>query len=197
MHPGWCTNTHHGITDLVNHGMVTKTTTWISWEKIIVFLQNEKILNLCLRLPILRGYCFVVEVTFKLKKIHTKFLCWYQIYKNVHSFFLKSLFERVVNKLYQLSQANGFSKNISIKIVSMSCATPPLCVSVKTQIIAIHFNLWIEYGVVWFWFWNPNNSCIRQTSNTVKLFNFNWKAVYVNVDKMKSSSFKNFPLKFD
>ena len=148
MHPGWCTNTHYGITDLANHGMVTKTTTWISWEKIIVFLQNEKILNLCLRLPILRGYCFVVEVTFKLKKIHTKFLCWYQIYKNVHSFFLKSLFERVVNKLYQLSQANGFSKNISIKIVSMSCATPPLCVSVKTQIIAIHFNLWIEYGVV-------------------------------------------------
>ena len=30
MHPVACTNTHHGITDLVNHGMVENTKTWIS-----------------------------------------------------------------------------------------------------------------------------------------------------------------------
>ena len=29
-----------------------------------MFLQNQKILNLCLRWHIFRGYCFVVEVTF-------------------------------------------------------------------------------------------------------------------------------------
>ena len=31
----------------------------------ITFLQNERILNLCLRLHILRSYCIVGEVTFK------------------------------------------------------------------------------------------------------------------------------------
>ena len=67
--------------------------------------------------------------------------------------------------------------------------------SVKTQnIIAIGFNLRVEYGVVYFWFWNPNNSYVRQASNTTKFFNFRWKAIYVNVNKMKSSSFKNVPL---
>ena len=32
MHPVSCTNTHHDVTDFVNHGMVKNTKTWISWE---------------------------------------------------------------------------------------------------------------------------------------------------------------------
>ena len=65
LHPVPCANTHHDVTDMLNHGMVENTKTWISWERNITFLQNKKILNLCLRWHILRSYCFVVEVTFK------------------------------------------------------------------------------------------------------------------------------------
>ena len=64
MHPVLCTNTHHDVTDLVNHGMVKSTKTWISWERNITFLQNKKILNLYLRWHILRSYGFLAEVTF-------------------------------------------------------------------------------------------------------------------------------------
>ena len=66
MHPISCTNIHHDITDLVNHGMVKNTKTWISWKRNIFFLQNKKILNLCLRWHIFRSYPFLAEVTFKL-----------------------------------------------------------------------------------------------------------------------------------
>ena len=52
-------------TDLVNHGMVKNTKTWISWERNIIFLRNKKILNLWFRRHILRSYRFVAEVTFK------------------------------------------------------------------------------------------------------------------------------------
>ena len=37
----------------------------MSRERNITFLQNKKIINLCLRQHILRSYRFVVEVTFK------------------------------------------------------------------------------------------------------------------------------------
>ena len=57
--------THHDVTDLVNHGMVKNTKTWISWEQNIIFLWNKKILNLYLKWHILRKYHFVAEVTFK------------------------------------------------------------------------------------------------------------------------------------
>ena len=63
MHPDSCTNTHYGITYLVNHGTVKNTITSISSEWNITFLPN-KIINLCIRLLILRSYCFVAEVTF-------------------------------------------------------------------------------------------------------------------------------------
>ena len=33
MHFASCTNTHHDITDFVNHGMVKNAKTWISWER--------------------------------------------------------------------------------------------------------------------------------------------------------------------
>ena len=59
-----CTNTHRDVTDLVNHGMVKNTKTWISWERNIIFLRNKKILNLCLRWHILRSYHFIAEVSF-------------------------------------------------------------------------------------------------------------------------------------
>ena len=65
MHLISCTNTHYDVTDLVNHGMVKNTKTLISCERNIIFLRNEKILNLCFRWYILRRYRFVAEVTFK------------------------------------------------------------------------------------------------------------------------------------
>ena len=65
MHPVLWTNTHNDITDLVNHGMVKNTKTSISWKWNIIFLQNKKNLNLCLRWHILRSYHFLAEVTFK------------------------------------------------------------------------------------------------------------------------------------
>ena len=50
-----CTNTHHDITDLVNHRMAKNTKTWISWKRNIIVLWNKKILNLYLRWHILRS----------------------------------------------------------------------------------------------------------------------------------------------
>ena len=38
-----CTNTHRDVTDLVNHGKVKNTKTWISWERNVTFLRNKKI----------------------------------------------------------------------------------------------------------------------------------------------------------
>ena len=64
MHPVLCTNTHHDVTDLVNHGMVKNTETWISWKPNIIFLRNKKIVNLYFRWHILRSYRFLAEVTF-------------------------------------------------------------------------------------------------------------------------------------
>ena len=64
IHPVLCTNTHHDVTDLVNHGMVKNTKTWISWEQNVTFLRNKKIIDLCLGWHILRNYRFVAEVTF-------------------------------------------------------------------------------------------------------------------------------------
>ena len=61
-----CTLSHHGVTDLVNHGMVKNTKTYIYWERNITFLQNKKILNLWLRGHRLRSYRFVAEVTFNM-----------------------------------------------------------------------------------------------------------------------------------
>ena len=65
----WCTNTHRNVTDLVNHGMVKNTYTWISWERNIIFLRNKKSLNLCFRWHILRSYRFLAEVTFNWQKL--------------------------------------------------------------------------------------------------------------------------------
>ena len=66
MHLVSCTNTDRDVTDLVNHGMVKNTKSWISWEWNIIFVRNKKIPNLCFRWHVLRGYRFVAEVTFKL-----------------------------------------------------------------------------------------------------------------------------------
>ena len=41
---------HHDVADLVNRRMVKNTKTWIAWERNVNFLQNKKILNLCLSL---------------------------------------------------------------------------------------------------------------------------------------------------
>ena len=65
MHLVSCTNTHHDVTNLVNHGMIKNTKTWISWERNIIFLRYKKLLNLRFRWHILRSYRFVAEVTFR------------------------------------------------------------------------------------------------------------------------------------
>ena len=44
MHPASCANTHHDVTNLLNHGMTKNTKSW-EWTR--AFLQNEKVLNLC------------------------------------------------------------------------------------------------------------------------------------------------------
>ena len=54
------TNTHHDVTDFVNHGMVKNTKTWLHEEWNITFPQNKKILEMYLRWKFLRSYCFVV-----------------------------------------------------------------------------------------------------------------------------------------
>ena len=57
--------THLDVTDLVNHGMVENTKSWISWGRYITFLRNKKMINLYLRWHILRNYRFVAKVTFE------------------------------------------------------------------------------------------------------------------------------------
>ena len=59
-----CTNTHHDITVLVNHGKIKNAKTCVSWEWNIIFLWIKKILDLCHRWHILRSYHFVAEVAF-------------------------------------------------------------------------------------------------------------------------------------
>ena len=49
MRPVSCTNADDDVTNLVNHGMAKNTKFWISWERNITFLQNKKLLSLCLR----------------------------------------------------------------------------------------------------------------------------------------------------
>ena len=68
IHPVSCPNTHHDVTDSVNHGKVKNTKTWISRERNITFLWNKKILTPCLRSHILRSYRFAAEVTFNISK---------------------------------------------------------------------------------------------------------------------------------
>ena len=75
---------NHDVTDLVNHEMVKNTKTCISWEHNITFLQNKKILNLCLRWNIFRSYCFVAEVTFNLLKIPWIHRCLVRIFFEKH-----------------------------------------------------------------------------------------------------------------
>ena len=86
-------NTHRGITNLVNHGMVKSLKTWISWERNITRTWNEKVLNLCFRWHILRSYHFVAGVTFKhLQKCnHSGTLTGFLFLKS-HSHVLKKFF---------------------------------------------------------------------------------------------------------
>ena len=42
MHPISCNNTHLDVADLVNHGIVKNTKTWVSWECNRTFLPDER-----------------------------------------------------------------------------------------------------------------------------------------------------------
>ena len=59
-----CTNTHHDVTDLVNHWMVENTKTWTSWEQNRNFLQNKK------NLTILRSLTFNKNVSNEFDFLH-------------------------------------------------------------------------------------------------------------------------------
>ena len=76
MHLVSCTNTHHDVTDLVNLEMVKNAKSWTSWERNITFLQNKKILNMCLRWHISSSHNFVVEVTFKWQTQRMEIINW-------------------------------------------------------------------------------------------------------------------------
>ena len=89
------TDTHHDVKDLVNHGMVKNTKTWITWEWNITFLQNKKIRNLCLRWHILRSYSFVGEVIFnQCYQVTKQLVRKTQFYIN-HASHLKSVLKRL------------------------------------------------------------------------------------------------------
>ena len=70
----WSTNIHCDVTNSVNLGIAKNTKTSMSWEQNIIFLRNKKIHNLCFRWHILRSYCFVAKVTFKLARFAWSFL---------------------------------------------------------------------------------------------------------------------------
>ena len=116
-------NTHHGITDLVNHGMVENTKIWISQEQNIAFLSNKKILNVRLRRHLLRSYRFVAEVTFKW--VRQDFISW-KILQSVCERELKpvisylfllfhkcqSFFNKIVVKLCQMLSWGQYNKTL-------------------------------------------------------------------------------------
>ena len=56
-------NTHHDVTDLVNHLMFKNTK--LEYLQKGTFLRYKKILNLCFRWHIFRRYRFIAEVTYK------------------------------------------------------------------------------------------------------------------------------------
>ena len=90
MHPVSTTNTHHDFTDFVDLRMVKNTQTWISWDRNIAFLWNEKILNLSIRWQILTIYCFVTEVIFKsLVKLLANCTCNHRIPRTNHIFYIR------------------------------------------------------------------------------------------------------------
>ena len=80
MHTVSCTNTHHDVTELVNHGMA-KNTSRMEHN----YSLKQKILNLCFRWHILRNYRFLAEVSFKSihVKTHKKF-CIETIYRYLY-----------------------------------------------------------------------------------------------------------------
>ena len=79
-HPVSCTNIYYDVRDILYHGMITNTKAWMSWERNITFLRNKKILNLGLRRHILRSYCFVAEVIFKVGLSPSKKIIWKMLF---------------------------------------------------------------------------------------------------------------------
>ena len=65
MYPVVCTNTHHHITDLVNHGWVKIQKVEYLENRTYFFCKLKKFLNCASDDTILRSYRFLVEVTFK------------------------------------------------------------------------------------------------------------------------------------
>ena len=89
IHPVLCPNTHHDVTDFVKYETVKNTKTWISSERNIIFLQNIKILDLCLSWYILRSYRFAEEVTFNLYTLQT--IAWWVVLYSIDRFVLWQL----------------------------------------------------------------------------------------------------------
>ena len=63
MHPVSWADTHHDVTDLLNHRMVKMQK--VKHRENGTEFFNKKVFNLCLRWHILRSYWFVAEVTFE------------------------------------------------------------------------------------------------------------------------------------
>ena len=126
LHPVPCTNTHHDVTDMLNHGMVENIKTWISWERNITFAWNKKILNLCVRWHILRSYRFVAEVTFK-ELLPGEYLCTSNIFPIVRvsawffswseSKYIYRICLVILGQTYQMYSIKWFINNLGYTII--------------------------------------------------------------------------------
>ena len=136
MHLVSCTNTHHDITDLVNHGMVKNTKTWISWEQNILFLQNKNMLSLCIRLHILQSYSFVADVTFKVNHFANA--------TNLLDF------SKSVSKLYKYVNLEKYQKLVNMKNLAGWLTTNKASFSEhKTELVISHKNARQKYKSHW------------------------------------------------
>ena len=95
--------------------------TWITWKRNITFLQNKKILNLCLRWHILRSYHFVTEATFKGHTQRMERNNWISRCRTLHWIFWKK------------------KKSLKSNILKAHKALKILVVTISSHIISFHF----------------------------------------------------------
>ena len=131
-------NTVHDVIDLVNHGMIKNTQTWIYWERYITFLQNKKILNLCLKWHILINYPFVAKVTFKneIQRTVDTIIGEKQELSKIEYFYTFLLNCNIIH------MSNKFNKNLSVIFLDLiGILTFLLCIS--TDIVTNSFT-WLN-----------------------------------------------------
>ena len=112
MHLVSSTNTHHDVTDLVNHGMIENIKTWISWKRNIIFVRNKK----------MRNNCFVAEVTFKFFTIKFNY-----VWINMVRYIQKRISFR-------------FASNFALRKINLTCFLKIFCWSSSKKIVDIIYS---------------------------------------------------------